>query len=122
MPEPEPESVDEPATGDDPELRVTVTRTGGFAGLTRRWCAEPAEAEASAWHDLIARCPWDAADPAAADGAATRADSTPPQPDRFAWNIQVDQQGAPTHHAMLAEQHVEGSWADLIEAVRRSSA
>jgi hypothetical protein len=105
----------------DPDVRVTVTRTGGFAGLRREWCATGSGAEASTWHELVAQCPWDAVEPpTAADEAVAERQDAAPGPDRFSWRIRVDEHGTPTHRAALGEQHVEGPWADLIEAVRRA--
>jgi hypothetical protein len=68
------------ATDPTPAVEVDVARTGGIAGITRRWSAQPPESEASEWISLIDRCPWsEAPSPADADGAPAedRAASAP---------------------------------------------
>ncbi|MEV5072178.1 hypothetical protein MRBLMI12_003835 [Microbacterium sp. LMI12-1-1.1] len=48
-----------------PAVEVDVARTGGIAGITRRWSAQPPETEAPEWISLIDRCPWNEAHPPA---------------------------------------------------------
>ena len=91
----------------DPALVVAVTRTGGFAGLTRRWTAEPREDEAPVWIDLIARCPWD-----------ERADVEPGGADRFVWRIRAQCLPDEEREADLPDRAVTGPWRDLVDAVR----
>lgn len=90
-----------------PEVAVTVVRTGGVAGLSRRWHA--AGDAASGLVDLVERCPWDACDeeaPAAPEGA-----------DRFTWSVSAVR-GPQERHADLAEHDLDGPWRELIDAVR----
>jgi hypothetical protein len=84
---------------------VSVVRSGGFAGLTRRWSVTPAPHDESRWLSLIADCPWDAVT------------TSPPAPDRFCWSVTAAAEQA-TRTAELAEPDVEGPWRALIDAVR----
>lgn len=88
---------------------VVVVRTGGFAGLRRRWRVEPDPEQAPQWVELVERCPWD--DQADAGGTPD------PGADRFVWSI----------HAVLREQQrervvpdheLQGAWRELVDAVR----
>ena len=90
-------------------VAVTVTRTGGFAGLRRTWHAEPDTSETPQWIALIDQCPWDAADPAKAD--------PPVGADRFVWFVDA-RCGDAAREAALADPDVRGPWRDLIDAVR----
>jgi hypothetical protein len=90
-------------------VAVTVTRTGGFAGLRRTWHAEPDTAETPQWIALIDGCPWDAADPAR--------DLAPIGADRFVWHVDA-RCGDAAREAALADPEVQGPWRDLIDAVR----
>jgi hypothetical protein len=90
-------------------IAVTVTRTGGFAGLRRTWHAEPDTSQTSHWIALIDQCPWDAADPAKAP--------PPVGADRFVWHVDA-RCGDAAREAALADPDVRGPWRDLIDAVR----
>jgi hypothetical protein len=92
-------------------VAVTVTRTGGFAGLRRTWHAEPDTAETPQWIALIDGCPWDAADP-------TR-ELAPTGADRFVWHVDA-RCGDAAREAALADPEVQGPWRDLIDAVREA--
>ena len=90
-------------------VAVTVTRTGGFAGLRRTWHAQAGTSEAPEWIALIEGCPWDAADP-------TR--QIPPSgADRFLWHVDA-RCGDAAREAALADPEGQGPWRDLIDAVR----
>jgi hypothetical protein len=104
--------------GDDPRERshdqlvviaVTVTRTGGIAGMRRTWRAQPDTAESPQWIALIDGCPWDAADPARA--------IPPTGADRFVWHVDA-RCGDAAREAALADPEVQGPWRELIDAVR----
>lgn len=83
-------------------MRVVVSRTGGIAGVTRRWAVEVFDdPDRSEWLLLIDACPWD--DP--------RDDH--PEPDRFLYLIRADHR-----EATLPEQRVQGPWRDLVDRVR----
>jgi len=91
---------------DAPAVAVTVVRTGGLAGLSRRWHAVGGEES-----DLVAlvyRCPWDdcGEDAAAPEGA-----------DRFTWSVSAVC-GSEERHAELAEHDLDGPWRELVDAVR----
>lgn len=118
----EPQSSEaEPSRPDAPDalsapVEVAVTRTGGFAGLTKRWLAEPGDAEASDWIALITQCPWDAPADVA---AAVRADAGDgPGADRFTWWIRARCGEQVEREAELPDHEVVGAWRDLIDAVR----
>ena len=90
-------------------VAVTVTRTGGFAGMRRTWHAQPDTAETPQWIALIDGCPWDAADP-------TRV-IAPTGADRFVWHVDA-RCGDAARAAALADPEVQGPWRELIDAVR----
>lgn len=85
---------------------VEVTRTGGIAGIARTWRAAPAADAAPRWVELIERCPWDAPEPAAGDGA-----------DRFEWDIRAEVDTA-AHSARLRDGALAGPWRVLVDEVR----
>ena len=93
-------------------IAVTVTRTGGFAGLRRTWHAQPDTDDAPRWIALIDTCPWAAAAP-------TRA--IPPMgADRFVWRVDA-RCGDAEREAALADPEVQGPWRELIDAVRAAT-
>ena len=86
---------------------VTVTRSGGIAGIRRSWRAQAGEDAASPWIARIKECPWDAVQR-----------SRPPQgADRFMWDVNA-RCGEEARRAELAESDVQGPWRELIDAVR----
>lgn len=91
---------------DTVHLEVTVTRTGGFAGLTRRWRAAPGTAELPRFEALIQQCPWEA--PARETAGA----------DRYVWLIWA-RLPAEEREAQLPDSAVEGPWRELIAEVQR---
>jgi hypothetical protein len=103
-------------------VEVAVKRTGGFAGLTKQWRAEPAPAEASVWIDLIAQCPWDAP---SAPGEAARGHGTDGRPptgaDTFTWRIHARCGDEDEREAELPDDALVGAWRDLVDAVREWS-
>jgi hypothetical protein len=121
----------------DPALEVDVARTGGIAGMTRRWSAQPPAAEAPEWRSLIERCPWDDVPPpwAPEEGAHTAPTATtsgpeespalsaqdrgrPPVPEGFVWLIRASWAGSDPREAELFDDQVVGAWRELIDAVR----
>lgn len=98
---------------DDPDaetaVAVTVTRTGGIAGMRREWTAEPPDDEAPRWIALIDGCPWDAV-----------AEYAGPDSDRFMWRIHA-QCGPDERDARLADAQVRGPWRDLVDEVRQAA-
>ena len=115
-----PSPRDRDSAGDDEQaaapVEVAVTRSGGFAGMTRRWSAVPPPAQAPEWMELIAQCPWDAAP------AAPGRDDSPREPgagaDRFTWWIHVRLGEASEREAELPDQDLVGAWRELVDAVR----
>ncbi|WP_082569257.1 hypothetical protein [Microbacterium sp. Root180] len=108
-----------PAAAPAPPVEVAVTRTGGFAGLTKRWHAEPAGDEASVWIDLIAQCPWDAPADVSAAVRVDGSDGPPPVgADRFTWWIRARCGEQDEREAELPDDAVVGAWRDLVDAVR----
>lgn len=101
------------ASSEDPHLLdivivVHVVRTGGLAGLTREWTAEPPSVDAPHWDSLIEECPWDAvAQPQPVRGA-----------DRFAWRISARRADDPPRRAELADGDLRGPWRALVDEVR----
>jgi hypothetical protein len=92
-----------------PLVVVAVSRTGGFAGLTKHWRATATGDAAARWRNLIADCPWD------------EATGTSPGADRYVWIIDARDDGRRSA-ATLGDAEVEGPWRALIDAVRDSSA
>lgn len=129
MQEPHPSGTDQRRSdapdGNTPDgaaqpLEVAVKRTGGFAGLTKQWRAEPPADEASVWIALIAQCPWDAPE-SLAEGAAQgdSRDGRPPQgADRFTWRIEARCGEKDEREAELADTALVGAWRELVDAVR----
>ena len=138
-----PQTPDTPSPdtpGDAPGVEVEVARTGGIAGITRRWSAKPLEAEASDWIALIDRCPWDevgggaAADGADSTGVGDAPEASPPSaggretpppvrpaspvPDGFVWWIRASWSATDAREAELPDQDVVGAWRELVDAVR----
>jgi len=84
-------------------MRIVVRRTGGIAGLSRRWqvdtesCDDP-----SAWDDLVAALP--DAPPGTAPGVR----------DDFEWTVTLAQRTV-----RIAGSRLDGPWADLVGRVRQ---
>lgn len=78
-------------------MKIVVSRSGGFAGMTRTWTVEvsPAEAE-ERWLPLI-------------EGAGS-SDSPGPQRDRYVYRIRVGYR-----EVTFPESAVTGPWKELIE-------
>ena len=103
-------SVDDSgSTGNSAAVWVTVTRTGGFAGLRRQWSAEADEHDAPRWVALIRSCPW---------GSGTTIDTA--GADRFTFEIRAGWEGE-EHAAELGEDAVRGPWRVLVDEVRSAS-
>lgn len=100
------DDADRSREGPPPAVEVTVTRTGGFAGLRRRWHVAPSQEDARL-AELVDRCPWE-----------TVAATAPTGADRFVWIIWA-RRVADVHEAELPESAVEGPWRDLIAEVQR---
>ncbi|KAA9085144.1 protealysin inhibitor emfourin [Microbacterium radiodurans] len=97
--------------GPAPSVRVTVRRSGGFAGLVRTWRVETHTPSTTPWVDLIDRCTWE---------AGPRHPGPPPAgADRFTWDVTAEVEGR-IRHAALTDADLAGGWRDLVDAVRAS--
>jgi hypothetical protein len=82
-------------------MKVTVTRSGGIAGLRRTWAVVTDEQpDSAAWQELIRRLPWDDRPRSA------------PQPDRYVYEIRC-----PPRRVTLPEQQLTGPWRELVDRV-----
>lgn len=94
---------------DDSPVLIIVVRSGGLAGLSRRWQVEPAHDQTPRWVELIERCPWSDPDPSE-QGA-----------DRYIWSILARTPDA-RHERDVPEAALDGPWRELVEAVRDDAA
>lgn len=87
-------------------MKVTVTRSGGFAGLTRVWSVQvEAGSELDEWQELIDRLPWGDTDPLAGE------------PDRFVYKVRCNRR-----RAVIPEQRLTGPWRELVDRVQAADA
>jgi hypothetical protein len=88
------------------ELTILVVRSGGFAGITRRWSVDEQD-PADDWIALVEACPWDEA---GGDDPASR--------DRFVWRIEARMA---RHHreASVPDSLLTGPWRDLVDRVQK---
>lgn len=93
---------------DDVDVVIAVVRTGGIAGIRRRWRVEAPREEAGEWIALIDSCPWD--DPPADEAGA----------DRFVWSIRV-RTPSERREQDLPDGALDGPWRELVDAVRAAS-
>lgn len=83
-------------------MKITVTRSGGIAGIRRTWIVIVEEqADSEDWNRLVSDLPWD---------ARVR---EPAQPDRFVYEIRASRR-----RITLPERHVTGPWRELVDRVR----
>jgi hypothetical protein len=75
-------------------MLVIVTRTGGFAGMSRRWAAQAPD-------ELVLACSWEE-------------EASPPagEPDRFVYRIEADDRSRAVPESRLA-----GPWRELVDYV-----
>lgn len=124
--DPAPEPAPEPRPPGDrptaPALVIAVERSGGFAGLVRRWSVAPTADDAPRWRSLVEECPWEsAADAAAGSAADAGADAAASAgADRFCWSLTAAD-GDRERAAQLGEHDVDGPWRVLIDAVRAAA-
>jgi hypothetical protein len=97
-----------PPEGDEAHVVIAVVRTGGIAGIRRRWRVEAPPEEAGDWIALIDSCPWD--EPAPDDTGA----------DRFVWSIRASTP-AERREQELPDGALDGPWRELVDAVRAAS-
>lgn len=98
-----------PQPDSDERFAIIVVRSGGLAGLSKRWRAEPDPARDPRWRTLVESCPWDAPPPPAR-GA-----------DRYQWRIEVHRGGIAVHEARLSDGQVQGPWRTLVDEVRQAA-
>lgn len=85
-------------------MKITVTRSGGFAGLTRVWSVEVSNhPDGEQWKELIDRLPWDQNDP------------TSEEPDRYSYRVRCDR-----NEATISERGLTGPWRELLDRVRQT--
>ncbi|MFD5213877.1 protealysin inhibitor emfourin [Microbacterium sp. NPDC058345] len=108
MPEHENSADSEAPRGEAAGVLIIVVRSGGFAGISRRWRVEPDPVEESRWTTLVDRCPWDAP-PEHPDAGA----------DRFIWTVRARTPAADLERE-LPESALTGAWRELVEAVREA--
>ncbi|GGF02607.1 protealysin inhibitor emfourin [Mycetocola zhadangensis] len=91
-------------------MKVTVTRSGGFAGLSTRWEVRVDEQpDEDSWLLLLRDLPWDAQR------------QVPPQPDRYIYRIRCEPVPAARpepREAVIPEQSLTGGWRELVDRVR----
>ncbi|MFT4156390.1 MAG: hypothetical protein QM630_00450 [Microbacterium sp.] len=98
-----------PPEPDDAPVVIAVVRTGGVAGIRRRWRVEAPSEEAGAWIALIESCPWE--EPAHECRGA----------DQFVWSIRA-RTPSERREQELPDRALDGPWRELVDAVRAASA
>lgn len=85
-------------------MKISVTRSGGIAGMTRTWTATAQNPEEEQrWRELIDRLPWES-------------DSAPAtEPDRFVYRVRWAHR-----EAVVPEQRFTGAWQELLDEVRET--
>ncbi|MFB2598274.1 protealysin inhibitor emfourin [Herbiconiux sp. P17] len=97
------------------ELRITVARTGGVAGISPHWTVTASEeADVDSWLSLVESCPWDAPEPSDAAGTGRPIGGSA---DRFVYTIRVFLPTEEERDARVSEQRL-GPWRDLIDRVK----
>lgn len=85
-------------------MRITVTRSGGFGGLTLEWTLKVSDRpDEEQWRELLDRLPWDRLDAAAAE------------PDRFVYRVRCA-----NREATIPERQFTGAWRELLDRIRES--
>lgn len=84
-------------------MKITVTRTGGFAGLTASWTVVvDDQPDPESWRELVDSLAWPAGRPRRS-----------PQPDRYVYRIRCS-----GRQVTLPEQSLDGAWRELVDRVR----
>ncbi len=86
-------------------VTIAVVRSGGVAGIRRRWEVEPPQPDVNVWISLIERCPW--AEPK----------EHPPGADRYVWSIRARTPQIERERE-LTDSELTGPWRELVDAVR----
>jgi hypothetical protein len=99
------------------ELRITVARSGGVAGIRPTWTITASEEpEVDSWLSLVESCPW--------DGPGTSSPDGPGEPDRFVYTIRVvidPAHDSPDERDARVPERALGPWRDLIDRVKDAS-
>ncbi|WP_382306394.1 protealysin inhibitor emfourin [Herbiconiux sp. UC225_62] len=112
----EPNASDDTPSGVGSELRITVARSGGIAGIGPQWTVTASEeADVDSWLSLVESCPWDP--PEASTGSAGSA-PIGGAPDRFVYTIRVFLPTAEERDARVPEQRLDGPWRTLVDRVK----
>ncbi|GAB3140617.1 protealysin inhibitor emfourin [Marisediminicola antarctica] len=83
-------------------MKITVTRSGGIAGLTREWVVRVEEqGDPDSWIRLVEQLPWQPRHRSAV------------HPDRYVYRI-----GVSRRRITLPEQDLTGPWRLLVDRVR----
>lgn len=86
-------------------MRVTVSRSGGFAGIRLTWQIQLDDRpDASEWLALIAELPWN------------ELTAVAPEPDRYVYSIRCAQNAA-----TLSEPQLNGPWRELVTRVQQAT-
>ena len=97
----------------DRAVSVHVVRSGGIAGVSRRWQLEAFGDDADELRTLVDRCPWRECEHSDAPHASRGAD-------RFVWEITARTPDG-VRSAQIDESGAAGAWRALIDAVRSGS-
>lgn len=114
MPHPA-DPADDPAAARAVDLSVSVERSGGFAGIVRRWVVTVVPPDTDRWYALIDACPW----PQPAEPEPWPTAPTAPGADRFCWTVSATA-ARERREASLSEQELDGPWRALVDAVREA--
>lgn len=93
-------------------MRAVLVRSGGFGGLTRRWCAEPPALAGEGEGQLRA-----ALARAGFFGLPPRLRAARPAPDRFSWSLEVED-GARRHAVHFDEAAAADELMAVVELVQ----
>ena len=83
-------------------MKITVIRSGGFAGISRVWSIRIEEQpDEEQWRELIDRLPWGRQNP------------TADEPDRYSYRVRCAR-----GEAVIPERKLTGEWRELVEKVQ----
>ncbi|WP_219995898.1 protealysin inhibitor emfourin [Schumannella soli] len=91
---------------------MSVSRTGGVAGIRREWRIDVDGDGRADWILLLDACPWSTAE------YATEAPAGPRGADRMTWTIAADGPEQ-ARRAEVPEPELTGPWRELVDRVRR---
>jgi len=89
-------------------VTIAVVRSGGVAGIRRRWEVEPPHPDVDIWISLIERCPW------------SEPNERAPGADRYVWSIHA-RTPQTEHERELTDSELTGAWRELVDAVREAA-